>query len=155
MGGIPHSCCFSGHRRLSKDENIAIALTDEINRLIGRGVRDFYSGGALGFDTVAAECVLKARTAHPEIRLILMLPCKDQAAHWRAADREKYERIKRAADRVEYACEEYDGDCMLKRNQLMVEASDICVCYLKAARSGTAYTVKYAKNRGLEIINLA
>ena len=31
----------------------------------------------------------------------------------------------------------------------------VCVCYLNRESGGTAYTVRYAKRKGLEIINLA
>ena len=37
----------------------------------------------------------------------------------------------------------------------MVDRSDICVCYLTGSGGGTAFTVKYARRRGLIIRNLA
>ena len=36
---------------------------------VNMGVTTFRSGGALGFDTLAAQAVLRARRAHPEARL--------------------------------------------------------------------------------------
>ena len=45
--------------------------------------------------------------------------------------------------------------CMYKRNRHLVDHSGICVCYLTKDSGGTAYTVRYARTHGLEIINLA
>ena len=39
----------------------------------------FYgAGGALGFDTLAAQTVLDMKKEYPQLRLILVLPCEDQ-----------------------------------------------------------------------------
>ena len=34
--------------------------------------------GTLGFDTLAAQCVLSLKNQHPHIKLILVLPCITQ-----------------------------------------------------------------------------
>ena len=44
---------------------------------------------------------------------------------------------------------------MFKRNWYPVDISSICVCYLNCYKGGTAYTVNYAKQKGLRIINLS
>ena len=44
---------------------------------------------------------------------------------------------------------------MHKRNRHLVDNSSVCVCYLNKENGGTAYTVRYAGKKGLEIINLA
>ena len=43
---------------------------------------------------------------------------------------------------------------MFKRNRHLVDNSSVCVCYLTKDSGGTAYTVRYAKEKGLEIVNL-
>jgi len=52
--------CFTGHRKLlaNKIEYIIKRLSDEIENLIRQGVTDFISGGALGFDQIAASLVV-------------------------------------------------------------------------------------------------
>jgi len=74
------TCCFTGHRRIPASEYAALdqRLEAEIEALIHQGVRYFGAGGAQGFDTMAALAVLQLRTLYPHIRLILVLPCKNQ-----------------------------------------------------------------------------
>ena len=59
------------------------------------------------------------------------------------------------ANKVVYTSQEYTRDCMFKRNRHLVDYSSVCICYLNKSTGGTAYTVEYAKKRGLQIINLA
>ena len=50
------TCCFAGHRKLPirQIERIVLNLDREVDNLIAQGVTDFISGGALGFDHIAA-----------------------------------------------------------------------------------------------------
>ncbi len=68
---------------------------------------------------------------------------------------EEYERIKSQADKVVYVSQEYTKDCMFKRNRHLVDNSSVCICYKIKDSGGTAYTVSYAKEQGLEVINIA
>ena len=92
---------------------------------------------------------------HPEIRLILVLPCCNQTRGWKEADIAEYERIMKAADKVTYTSEQYYSGCMHKRNRHLVDNSSLCICYLTEPSGGTAYTVNYARTQGLKIINVA
>ena len=151
------SCCFTGHRKIPEDERSTVhkRLHQMVKALLNREIATFYCGGALGFDTLVAQAVLKARRFHPQVKLILALPCRDQAEQWREADRLLYKSIKRRADEVVYLSERYTRGCMFERNRYMVDHSDICVCYCLSGQGGTAYTVKYARRRGIPVINLA
>ena len=51
--------------------------------------------------------------------------------------------------------ERYYQGCMHERNRYMVDHSRVCICYLTERTGGTAYTVEYARSRGLKIFNLA
>lgn len=149
--------CFTGHREL-KSENISEAVqavSELIGKLSANGSVDFYAGGAIGFDTVAALCVLAAREDGADVRLHLILPCKSQTRGWSAENLEKYNFIMSAASSVEYVSEEYVRGCMHKRNRALVDAADICVAYYNGGSTGgTAYTVKYAQSCGVEVINV-
>ena len=109
----------------------------------------------MGFDTLAAQTVLLLKQRYPWIKLILVLPCKDQAKRWSAQEIEEYERIKSLADKVVYTSEHYYSGCMHKRNRHLVDNSSLCVSYLTEKTGGTAYTVEYAAKNNLTVINVA
>lgn len=151
------TCCFTGHRDLPpacRDE-IAEKLEETIIRLVQDGIQFYRTGGALGFDTLAAQTVLRVREKYPQVKLSLVLPCLTQTRGWAEADVKEYERIRELADEVVYTSREYVRGCMFKRNRSLVGNSSICVCWLTKSTGGTAYTVKYAIKQGLKIINLA
>ena len=103
------TCCFTGHRRIPAKEyqKTQERLESELTKLINQGVRYFGAGGALGFDTIAALTVLKLRKNFPHIRLILVLPCKDQTKAWNEKDIKIYNQIRDEADKVVYLSEYY------------------------------------------------
>jgi uncharacterized phage-like protein YoqJ len=152
-----YACCFTGHREIPEEvaESLTGRLTAQINDLYANGVKTFLVGGAVGFDTLAAQAVIQCREVHTDIRLILVIPCQDQASHWKPEDIAVYERIKAMADDAVCLAEHYYRGCMQRRNRYLVDHSGTCVCYLNRASGGTAYTVKYAKSKGKTIFNLA
>lgn len=109
----------------------------------------------MGFDTLAAQTVLKLRTKYPEIRLVLVLPCKNQTERWSAENKAVYEKVLSAADEVIYTSQAYFKGCMHKRNRYLVDHSNICIYYLTENTGGTAYTVNYAISKQLAIHNMA
>ena len=151
------TACFSGHRKIPNDQypviwkNLLTVITD----LIQKGYRYFGSGGAIGFDIMAAQAILTLKPFYPHIRLILVLPCITQSIKWTEHDRIIYEHLLARADKIVYTSRDYSQDCMLKRNRHLVDHSSICICYLTGITGGTAYTTDYAKHRGLKIINIA
>lgn len=149
--------CFTGHRLIPKEqyEVVVRRLTKVIVRLIQKGYRFFGTGGALGFDAIAAEIVLMLKKQYPFIYLILVIPCLNQEKYWKSDDQEIYKSIRAHADKIVYTSQEYTRGCMHKRNRHLVDHSGICVCYMTNSVGGTAYTVNYARTRGLTIINIA
>lgn len=150
------TCCFTGHRKLPKEQYAEIekVLEKRITELIEKGVRYFGAGGALGFDTMAALIVLKLKERYPQVKLILVLPCKNQTEKWQQKDIDVYEYIKSKCDKYVYTSQHYYNGCMLKRNKHLVDNSGYCICYLTNENSGTAFTVNYAKKNNLVIYNI-
>ena len=149
-------CMFSGHRRLPQDGGaLRRALEARVFQLCGQGVDEFLSGGAMGFDLLAAGAVLQAREAFPQVSLTMVLPCRGQALRYPAGQKALYDEILRRAQRVDVLSERYYEGCMLARNRAMAERADCCLCYLTSSRGGTAHAVGCAGARGLPIINLA
>ena len=123
---------------------------------INSGFTHFITGGAVGFDTLAAEQIISMREDYDKIKLILYLPCTDQSENWNENDKARFERILSEADEVYYVSREpYKTGCMKKRNYAMVTASDMCIAYLKKSSSGTAQTVKMAQDKGILVVNIA
>ena len=151
------TCCFTGHRNIPKAQypKIQMNLKKELIKLIAQGIRYFGSGGALGFDTIAALTIIALRKQYPHIKLIMVLPCKSQANAWNKKDEQVYSLILKEADKIVYISEKYYRGCMHKRNRHLADNSDICICYLAKEDGGTVYTVEYARRSGLRVINIA
>ena len=151
------TCCFTGHRQISRDHlnRLPALLENEILQLLGAGVTVFRNGGAIGFDTVAALKVIALRQKYPQMELEMWLPCRDQDAHWPPDQRECYAYILSQADRVHYISDTYTRACMLERDRRMVDGSDVCLAYCVRTEGGTGYTCQYALKQGVELRNLA
>ena len=149
-------CCFTGHRRLSAGETQRLSgeLDRQIETLFFEGVCDFYCGGALGFDMLAEEAVLRLRRKAPSVRLHLILPCPDQDSRWPPSVRARYARLLEEADDVEYAEDRYSTACIFERNRRLVDYTTICVAYQTHPGGGTDYTVRYAREQGKRVILL-
>ena len=70
------TCCFTGHRRIPEEAlpRLERRLNEELEALAARGVIYFGAGGALGFDTLAAEAVIRLQRTRPQVKLILGAP---------------------------------------------------------------------------------
>jgi uncharacterized phage-like protein YoqJ len=152
-------CCFTGHRRIEAKHSLTLvsSLKNVLRQKYRQGFRIFRAGGALGFDTVAALSVLELRGELPEIKLHLILPCKDQDAKWGFYDKKVYRSILNEADAVVYAEESYLPGCMHKRNRMLVNGAQCCIAYYngsESGKSGTEYTYRYAMSKNIELINL-
>ncbi len=150
------TCFFTGHR-IIRNEHKSIMIENlncAIKVLTQKGITHFITGGALGFDTLAANSVIDARKDNPQIKLILALPCKNQTNGWKQKDIVEYQRLLSLADKIIYVSEEYYNGCMQKRNRYMADNSSHCIFYMTSPRGGTAYTVKYAIEKDLELHNI-
>ncbi len=151
------SCCFTGHRKINDDElgNLTQSLMRVIDVQIAKGFDTFYTGGALGFDTLAALAVLQAKEEHAHIKLKLVLPCENQTNFWNCTDINMYKKIIEKSDGCIYTDEVYKRNSMHKRNRYLVDSSSLCIAYLNRETGGTAFTVRYAKRKGCAVINIA
>lgn len=158
MGGDErmHTCAFTGHRKIEashmgKIENL---LSRAVEFAYENGCRTFITGGALGFDTLAAKEVIRFRMSHPDVRLIIVLPCKNQSSAWSSSQVSLYEYTLVNADEIEYVSDEYTDNCMKDRNRRLVELCDMLIAYVSRPYSGAAQTVRMASNEGKVIYNL-
>lgn len=150
------TCAFTGHRNIKSEHRAQLPdlLARSINYAYERGCRRFITGGALGFDTEAAREVIRFRVSHPDVTLVLFLPCLDQDAGWSDRQRSLYEYILSAADEIRFVSERYDKSCMRRRNQAMAEECDLMIAYVGHERSGASQTLRIATELGKESYNL-
>lgn len=161
--------CFTGHRLFSAEEKSV--AEEKLDRVIGKltdrgagfAARRFFTGGALGFDTLAAEAVLRARDRMKEeghatgaVSLELLLPCEGQDRYWQDSDRAEYRRIISLADSVRVFAPHYFSGCMQIRDRALVDSADLCVAWLRPGETdgGTAYTVRHALKTGTPVLDL-
>ena len=148
--------CFTGHRFIDKKLAFKIpsALKAYLRRYIEAGVYRFRVGGAMGFDTVAALCVLELTAEYPHLELELVIPCPEQTRGWDDDCRRVYNYIMARAKKVECISNTYTKTCMYDRNRALVDQSEVCIAFLQKNEGGTAYTFAYALKSGLEVINI-
>lgn len=156
-----HTCCFTGHRPeklpwgcdeddprcLSLKERIAAALEEAY----AAGMRHFICGMALGADFYFCEAVLALRERHGDLTVEAAIPCEEQAAHWREADRQRYFSLVERCDFETMVQHHYDRGCMLRRNRYMVDRSAMLIAAYDGLMGGTMYTIQYAMKKGLEV----
>ena len=149
-------CCFTGHRNFDQAATPRQRLLTEklINNAIAAGYTTFLAGGAIGFDTFAAEYILKKRREGCPVRLELILPCADQASRWYPDQQRRYQAILRAADGVTCLHDRYTDGCMYERNRRLVDRSSICIAFCQKTSGGSFFTVNYAKQKGLAVYNI-
>ena len=149
-------CSFTGHRRIVSAHipYISDLLYRGVEYAYSEGCRTFMTGGALGFDTLAASAVLRLREQCSDVRLVLCLPCRDQDADWSISQRRKYREIMNLSDAVIYVSDDYTPSCMRERNLRLAQECDILISYVGYSASGSAQTVRMAERLGKQVYNL-
>ncbi len=151
-----NTCFFTGHRIIANESRPA--LRNRVKKLCidlikHHNVTDFITGGALGFDTLAALVVLDLKKEYPHIKLHVYYPCTDQSLKWNANDKKVWESIKLMADDYKYISDmPYVAGCMQLRNKAMVNDSGYGIAYCTRSFGGTVSTIKYAQEKGREVI---
>lgn len=160
LSGNISSVCFTGHRDLTDNEiHIIIRrLTLLLERLIlNHELSNCFAGGAIGFDTVAAQAVLSLKDKYSDLKLNLILPCQGQEKAWTSHQKQEYEIIKEQSDSIRVLSPFFYNGCMQARNRELLRNADLCIAYLrKGTRSGGSLnTVLQAAKLGVPVINIA
>ena len=163
------TACFSGYRPHKFDfplvgeeyENFIAKLYLEIAKVINRGFNRFIVGCTPGMDIISAELVILAKQdyAGRGIQLICALPfggfrnSRHFDMHWR---KRYYEIMKHSDETINVTdSHSWNRGCYDKRNKFMVDNSSLLICYSTGVSGGTENTIKYAKDKGVEIINIS
>ncbi len=160
------SCCFTGYRpqkfpfALEKDDikytEFENRLCDTVLSLCERGVFTFYTGMAMGFDIIAAETVLQIRESYNKgaIQIVAAIPFGGQASKFDDAWKKRYDAVLKSVDETVVLSDNYYRGCFWRRNEFMVDNSDVVVTWFDGKKGGTASTLCYAQKNEKEIINL-
>lgn len=158
------SCCFTGHRpeKMLFLENknsyeflhFKNTLDRSIQEAICSGYCHFFTGMSRGMDMWAAQRVIRFREAYKNISLEAVIPFDGQDRGWQDADRDIYRRILSSCDKVTVLSPTYVPGSMYKRNRYMVDRSSLVIAAFNGSAGGTRYTCKYAKAKGIKIINI-
>lgn len=142
------TCCFTGSRSCSLSFSY---VYDVVLNLIEEGFCFFGAGGAIGFDTLVAKGVIKAKEAHPHIKLILVLPFPEQPKLFTSAQKKEYFELIKKADKIVYIDNKYSNDAYLRRNRHLVTCSSLCVAFCPRCSGGAYYTARYAYAVGVPV----
>ena len=151
------SVCFSGHRIVpfAKQNEIMRLLRNEITKSYNEGYRCFYCGMAIGFDLLSAKVTLSLKTELPQIKIIAVLPFREQNEKWNEKNKVEYEAILKKVDDVVIVSDHYHQRCFLQRNDYMVQRSSrLITLYDGKFKGGTFYTLNKAIKNGLYVINI-
>ena len=153
------TACLTGHRIIppGEEQKIMIRAKNIIRKLIWeKNVRYFGVGGAVGFDMLATEYLIHLR-AHGEhqIRIISVLPYPDwrETEDWDDQLRLREDWLLRNGDKIVYVRDRYEKNVFLLRDRKLVDGSAYCISYCHRETGGTAYTVRYAMEQGIPVLN--
>ena len=150
------TCCFTRHRDIPKcdEQKILTRVHYLLQPLLDKGVRYFGVGGAVGFDMIVAEYLLDLRDRQgKKIKIISVLPFPDWREKWNEIDICRQDEIMNRSDKVTFVRDTYCKDVYLIRDRKMVDESGYCISYCNRRTGGTAYTVRYAMKKGLQVFN--
>ena len=143
---------FTGRRTYAgeADEELSMVVCD----LCERGFTRFLCGMSWGFDLAAARVVVECRKRYPSVELVVVEPFAEFRSMFSGEDAVLYDEVLAAAnERV--AVGENDKQTYMRRNDFLVDNASVVVAWWEGnQRGGTAYTVKRARKRGVEVINL-
>lgn len=155
---ISRNVSFTGHRsgRISQPMlTIFAGMVMEIKRLYVSGYRNFFSGMAEGSDLVFAKAVVAARNEFPDIRLVVVIPFREQSARYFVTNKSLYASLLKEADKTIVLSENYHKGCFHRRNDFLVKHAAIMLAYWDGKPyGGTYYTVRKTIESGKKVINL-
>jgi uncharacterized phage-like protein YoqJ len=151
------SVAFTGHRSIyeNKRQELRISVDNTIIDLYESGYRNFINGMAMGFDLLAASAVIAMRKRFSDIKLIAVVPYRNQSERFSEYEQKRYQYVLQNADEVIVLRENFCNGCLLRRNDYMLAHSSGLVAYYNGKqKGGTFYTIRKANESGMPVINL-
>lgn len=158
------SCCFTGYRPekfdfkfIETDEKFKVftkRLLTAISKTIESGCTTFYTGMACGFDIIAAEHLALMKCINKNLKLVAVIPFKDQAKNFSPEWKHRYEALLKSCNETIVLNDVYEKWVFAQRNRYMVDHSSFCITYFDGKPGGTKNTLKYASKHNLQILNV-
>lgn len=146
------TCALTGHRKLPPDFD-RNGLYDGLEELIKEGYDRFLCGMAAGFDLLALDCLV-ALQAKYRIYIEACVPFDGQENSFSIEEKRRYRELIQWCSVVRVLYPAYQNGCYLSRDRYMVDRADILFAYCVKETGGTAYTVRYARTKGVKVIFL-
>ena len=128
-------------------------LENRIEEAIQKGYDTFLSGMALGFDMICTEIVLLFKHKYKNIKIVGVLPCRNQDAKWPESQKIRYRELLEQLDYIRCENDYYTGpQCMIERNHFMIDNSSLLIALFNGLPGGTKSTIEYAKSKGNNIV---
>lgn len=128
---------FCGHAKISNQDSVQTWLFEVTQALIEQGATIFYLGGYGAFDELAAWVLRKQKETHPDIELVLVRPYLNRNMEDSGYDYSVYPPLESVPPRF----------AISKRNQWMVQKSNVVVSYVLHDWGGAAATLRYARQK--------
>lgn len=143
---------FIGHRQIfakNLDERLLTAIEAEIQN----GCKAFTMGTHGQFDSLALGACRKLRNTYNEIEIEVVLTSLHTIEKNNEWDIVPYSDVKTIMYEIEDA---HFKQQITLSNRQMIDTCDTLICYVdeRAYRSGAKTAMRYAKRKGLKIINL-
>ncbi len=133
---------FCGHAYISQPDTVKQWLCDAVACLISEGAEVFYLGGYGEFDHLAAAVIQDEKKRHADLQIVLVLPYINANMNIYGYDYTVYPPLESVP--LQFA--------ILKRNQWMVEGSDVVVAYVTHDWGGAAKMLQHAQRKHKRII---
>lgn len=145
---------FCGHRSIPDRNLISNKLNTELKTLFEKNTHlTFYCGGYGEFDSLVSTCIDSLRKIYPKVSCekIFVTPYITESY------RERNAIMKKLYDDVLYPPLENVPYrlAILRRNEWMVDNSDLLIACVLYSWGGAAQTLEYAQRKKKSIINLA
>lgn len=120
-------------------------LRDAVYQLYHEGYDEFYTNCEYGVPLWTAEIIIGLKL-YNNISLNIVVPFEEQCQNWAEHDRDRYYTIHQKADNIIFACSEYESDCFVIANEIMMDLSELIVI------SGNNEALeRYARDNGMPI----
>ncbi len=149
---INRTCAVTGHRILPENFD-RIKLKIYLGQIAENGYDIFLVGMAKGFDLECFSVLNELKKEGKNLKICAVIPCSLQFFYYTEEEKKLYEECLSRADYVAEEKKPYFKNCMLIRDDYLVDNSSLIFAYHDGRKEGgTFYTVKKAEKKGLKII---